>query len=98
LHSCTLFLALPFAHCPQKNYKSAPYLVPWVAGTRLAFCWIDARDNMTGILRLFLTTEHWTNIEAMRTEMASAGYQRVQGYDFLPVQNFEIFAPAPVSH
>jgi arsenite methyltransferase len=59
---------------------------------------IDPRDNMTGILRLFLTTEHWTNIEAMRTEMASAGYQRVQGYDFLPVQNFEVFVPKPVSH
>ncbi len=59
---------------------------------------IDPRDNMTGILRFFLTTDHWTNLEAMRTEMASAGYQRVQGYDFLPVQNFEVFAPNPVSH
>ena len=58
---------------------------------------IDHRDNMTGILRLFQTTDHWTNVEAMRTEMSSAGYQRVQGYDFLPLQNFEVFIPHPVS-
>jgi hypothetical protein len=34
----------------------------------------------------------------MRTEMVNAGYQRVQGYDFLPLQNFEVFTPHPVSH
>ena len=57
---------------------------------------IDPRDNMTGFLSLFLTTGHWTNLESMHQEMADAGYRRVQGLDFLPVQNFEIFmATAP---
>ena len=30
---------------------------------------VDHRDNMSGILRVFQTTDHWTNLETMRTEM-----------------------------
>lgn len=58
---------------------------------------IDQRDDINGIIRLFQTTDHWTNLAEMQREMADAGYQRVQGFDFLPTQNFEIFVPTPSS-
>lgn len=36
---------------------------------------------------------HATPIEAMREEMAAAGYHPVRSFDFLPIQSLEIFAP-----
>jgi ubiquinone/menaquinone biosynthesis C-methylase UbiE len=60
---------------------------------------LDDRDDLTGILGLMVTDGHFSNVDAMVGEMSSAGYERVESYDFLPAQSFQIFAPtsaAPV--
>ncbi len=54
---------------------------------------LDERDDVRGLLRLFATTGHWSNVAEMRHEMEQAGYQQVEGFDFLPTQSFELFVP-----
>lgn len=54
---------------------------------------IDMKDNLTGIFRLFATTDHWTPRQLLISEMEAAGYRHEGGFDFLPVQNFEMFSP-----
>jgi len=53
---------------------------------------IDMKDDVTGILSLFTTEGHWTPRQLLFTEMEQAGYRHQSGFDFLPVQNFEIFS------
>ena len=53
---------------------------------------IDMKDDLTGILRLFATAPHWTPEQLLLNEMEQAGYRHQSGFDFLPVQNFEVFA------
>ena len=53
---------------------------------------IDMKDDLTGILSLFATAGHWTPRQLLFTEMERAGYRHQSGFDFLPVQNFEIFS------
>ncbi len=54
---------------------------------------IDMRDDLSGILRLFATQEHWTSLESMHEEMERAGYRSSASFEFLPVQSFEVFEP-----
>ena len=42
----------------------------------------------------FQTAGHWSDPEALRREMEEAGYHRLAVFDFLPLQSFQIFAPA----
>ena len=58
-------------------------------GGRIAV--VDGKDDLSGLLALFSTDGHWTSLEALHSELAEAGYQRVEGFDFLPTQNFEVF-------
>ena len=53
---------------------------------------IDMKDDLTGILRLFATAPHWTPKQLPLSEMERAGYRHQSSFDFLPVQNFEVFA------
>ena len=53
---------------------------------------LDERDDIRGILRLFQSRGHWTNVEEMRREMQEAGYHGTRSFGFLPTQNFEVFA------
>ncbi len=53
---------------------------------------IDMKDDLTGILRLFATAPHWTSKQLLLSEMEQAGYHHQSGFDFLPVQNFEVFS------
>jgi ubiquinone/menaquinone biosynthesis C-methylase UbiE len=47
----------------------------------------------TGIwlVRRLLPAHHWSDPEQLREQMASAHYRWVAGFDFLPIQSFEIF-------
>ena len=45
------------------------------------------------LVRRLLPAHHWSNVDELRQEMAEAHYRRVAGFDFLPLQSFEIFAP-----
>jgi ubiquinone/menaquinone biosynthesis C-methylase UbiE len=60
--------------------------------SRLAI--IDVRDDLSGILRLFVTEGHWTPLDLLYEELEKAGYRRSLSFDFLPTQNFEVFEPA----
>ncbi|EQA43865.1 cyclopropane-fatty-acyl-phospholipid synthase [Leptospira broomii serovar Hurstbridge str. 5399] len=64
------------------------YLKP---GGRIAI--IDHKDNLTGILRIFVTKGHWSSVEMMQKEMKEAGFEESNSFDFLPTQNFLIFKP-----
>lgn len=55
---------------------------------------IDVRDDLTGILSLFPTEGHWTPVAELAHEMEAAGYLRRERFDFLPLQSFEVYAPA----
>ncbi len=54
---------------------------------------IEPRDDLTGIPRLFVCPDHWTPKNQLYEEMDDAGYERMSSFDFLPAQNFEVFAP-----
>ena len=53
---------------------------------------VDTKDDLAGILRLFVTADHWTPKELLISEMEAAGYRHLGGFDFLPTQNFEMFS------
>jgi predicted methyltransferase len=55
---------------------------------------LDERHDLKGILRLFQSEGHWIDAEEMRREMEEAGYGRTEGFDFLPTQSFQVFAPS----
>ncbi len=54
---------------------------------------LDDRDDVGGILGLFLTEGHWMNVDRMVEEMLDAGYRRVASFDFLVTQSFQVFVP-----
>jgi cyclopropane fatty-acyl-phospholipid synthase-like methyltransferase len=54
---------------------------------------LDERDDVVGILRVFQSGGHWADVKEMRHEMEEAGYRRVESFDFLPTQSFQVFAP-----
>jgi SAM-dependent methyltransferase len=54
---------------------------------------LDDRPDVPLPFRWFQSTGHWSDPEAIRAEMAAAGYRQVASYDFLPMQSFQVFAP-----
>jgi hypothetical protein len=54
---------------------------------------LDDRHDVSAPLRWFQTRGHWSDPEQIRAEMAEAGYRRVESFDFLPLQSFQVFAP-----
>ena len=53
---------------------------------------IDLKDDLTGIPRLFVSPAHRMPTKQLYEEMDEAGYERVSIFNYLPVQNFIIFA------
>ncbi len=53
---------------------------------------VDIKDDLAGMLRLFVTADHWTSKELLISEMEAAGYRHEGSFDFLPSQNFEMFS------
>ena len=62
------------------------------AGARVAH--LDDRHDVGPPLR-WIMAGHWTDPEVIEAEMSEAGYRRIATHDFLPVQSFQIFEPAP---
>jgi ubiquinone/menaquinone biosynthesis C-methylase UbiE len=54
---------------------------------------LDDRHDIPPPIRWFQASGHWTEPAAMRAEMAEAGYRRVEEFDFLPMQSFQVFVP-----
>jgi predicted methyltransferase len=55
---------------------------------------LDDRHDVGPPLR-WLMAGHWSDPEAIRSEMSEAGYRRIGSHDFLPVQSFQLFEPRP---
>ncbi len=58
---------------------------------------VEMRADLTGIAGLFSHEGHSTSRVDLLGEMELAGYRHVASHDFLPVQIFEVFAPASAS-
>lgn len=54
---------------------------------------VDLRGDLSGIPGLFVSPAHRTPIKQLLEEMAEAGYASVSSFDYLPIQDFEIFEP-----
>jgi hypothetical protein len=52
---------------------------------------IDVRDDVRGLVRIFLRRGHWSNVPLMRAEMREAGFAVDRSFDFLRAQSFQIF-------
>lgn len=55
---------------------------------------VEVRADFGGFARLLAPRSHSTAKETVVSEMEEAGYVGVEGFDFLPIQSFEIFARA----
>ena len=55
---------------------------------------IDMRADLGGIAGWLSHDGHWVERDVLRGEMKLAGYRLLARHDFLPVQLFEVFAPA----
>jgi ubiquinone/menaquinone biosynthesis C-methylase UbiE len=54
---------------------------------------IDPDAEMTGILGLFVEDGHESRAGDVDEEMRAAGYRRVESFDMLAIQIFEVFTP-----
>jgi len=52
---------------------------------------LDDRDDAPPPFRWLQSTGHWSDPASLREEMVVAGYRRVEEFDFLPLQSFQIF-------
>lgn len=52
---------------------------------------VDHKDDLTGILRVLVTKDHWSSREILIKEMKEAGFEEIDRFDFLPTQNFFLF-------
>jgi arsenite methyltransferase len=62
------------------------------SGGRVAV--IEPNAELGGILSLALDEGHKSSASDVVQEMQEAGYRKVESFDFLPVQIFEMFTPA----
>lgn len=86
-----VFLCNTYHHIDKRVDYFAKLKVDLTSQGRLAV--VDMKDDLSGLLRLFTTSEHWTPRQLMLDEMAKAGYHHAGSFEFLPLQNLEIFSP-----
>lgn len=55
---------------------------------------LDDRPDAPPPFRWFQSKGHWSDPDAVRREMAEAGYRPFAEHDFLPVQSFQVFVPS----
>ena len=87
-----VFLCNTYHHIERRTDYFARLRADLRPGGRVAV--IDMRADLTGIARLFATSGHWMDRADLLGEMELAGYRHLRSFDFLPVQVFEVFAPA----
>ncbi len=54
---------------------------------------IDDRHDVPPPIRWLQSSGHWTEPDSLHSEMREAGYRRVEDFDFLPMQSFQVFVP-----
>ena len=55
---------------------------------------VDFKADLTGLPRLFVSSDHRTARKSMYDEMERAGHVPEQSFEYLPWQNFEVFPSA----
>ena len=58
---------------------------------------LDDRDDLCAPLRWLPTEGHTSNAAEMDAEMNSAGYRKIESFDFLLMQSFQIYTPDEAS-
>ncbi len=87
-----VFLCNTYHHIENRTAYFSRLRADLRPGGRLAI--IDMRADLGGIAGLFSHSGHSTRRTDLYGEMELAGFRHVERHDFLPVQIFEIFAPA----
>jgi predicted methyltransferase len=54
---------------------------------------VDGRHDLSVPFRWAQTEGHWFDPDQMVTEMKDAGFRRTLVFDYLPMQNFQVFEP-----
>jgi ubiquinone/menaquinone biosynthesis C-methylase UbiE len=86
-----VFLCNTYHHIDDRSVYFSALRTDLAPSGRVAV--IDMKDDLTGILRLFATKDHWTPMALLDDEMKEAGYRKVESFDYLPTQNFVVFSP-----
>lgn len=53
---------------------------------------VDYKADLTGLPKLFVSSDHRTARKSMYDEMQRAGYVPQQSFEYLPLQNFEVYS------
>jgi SAM-dependent methyltransferase len=86
-----VFLCNTYHHIDDRPDYFARLKMDLGPGGRVAV--IDMRSDLSGFLSLFTDEGHDTPLDELDAEMNEAGYHRSEAFDFLPIQNFQVFAP-----
>jgi SAM-dependent methyltransferase len=86
-----VFLCNSYHHLPDRPRYFARLRSQLQPVHRVAV--VDHIHDLSGILRLFVSTGHWTPEELLTREMTAAGYELLERHDFLPTQNFHVYRP-----
>jgi predicted methyltransferase len=87
-----VLLSSVYHHLDERVAWLARLRADLAPGARVAI--VEPRASWAS-LWLLLPPGHGVAPEAVRREMAEAGYRPVASHDFLPAHSFEVFAPAP---
>jgi predicted methyltransferase len=82
---------LTYHHIEHREAYFADLRADLAPGGRVAH--LDDRPDVAAPFRWFQSRGHWSDPAEIRAEMNEAGYRRVEVFDFLPLQSFQIFVP-----
>ena len=85
-----VFLCNTYHHIESRTSYFARLRADLRKGGRVAV--IEIRDDLTGIAGLLAHRDHWMSRRTLIDEMELAGYRRLEGFEYLPVQLFETFS------
>lgn len=86
-----IFLCNTYHHIDDRQSYFSRLKADLRPGGRVAV--IEMKDELTGFFGLLNHPGHAMARQVLLAEMAAAGYRHLAGFDFLPVQHLEIFAP-----
>ncbi len=86
-----VFLCNTFHHIDDRRAYFSRLKTDLSPGGRVAI--VEMKEELTGFFGLLNHPGHAMTRENLLAEMAAAGYRHLEGFDFLPVQHLEIFAP-----
>ncbi len=90
-----VFLCNSYHHLPDRPRYFARLRTRLQPAHRVAV--VDHIHDLSGILRLFVSTGHWTPEDLLAREMQAAGYELSERHDYLPTQNFHVYRPESAS-